>query len=126
MKKQIEVVAAVIKKDNKYFAAERKDQGELARKWEFPGGKVEPGETPQEALAREIKEELNVEIKVTDFLTTVVHEYNSFIITLHAYFAEYVSGEFKPNEHLDTKFLTKEEMADYDFAAADLPIIEKL
>jgi len=126
MKKQIEVVAAVIKKDNKYFAAQRKDEGELARKWEFPGGKVEKGETPKEALKREIKEELNVEIKVTEFVTTVVHEYESFIITLHAYYAEYLSGEFKPNEHLETKFLTKEEMKDYDFAAADIPIIQSI
>lgn len=126
MKKQIEVVAAVIKKENTYFAAQRKDEGELARKWEFPGGKVEKGETHQEALRREIKEELNVDIKVTDFLTTVVHEYKSFIITLHAYYAEYVSGDFKPNEHLDTKFLTKEDMKDYDFAEADLPIIKVL
>ena len=102
MKKQIEVVAAVIKKGNTYFSAQRKDHGELARKWEFPGGKVELGETHREALVREIKEELSVEIKVTDFITTVEHEYNSFIITLHAYYAEYVSGEFKPTEHLDT------------------------
>ena len=126
MKKHIEVVAAVITKDDKYFVAQRKDSGELARKWEFPGGKLEVGETKEAALAREIKEEFNVNIKVGDFITTVNHEYNGFIITLHAYYATYISGEFNANEHLDTKFLTKEEMKDYEFAAADLPIIEAL
>lgn len=126
MKKRIEVVAAVIKKDNTYFCAQRKDQGELARKWEFPGGKIEKGETQAEALKREIKEELNTIIEVKDFLITVNHEYNTFNIVMHAYECEVIEGDLDITEHLDKKWLTKEEMAAFDFAAADLPIIDIL
>lgn len=126
MKKMIEVVAAVFNDGNKYFCAQRKDKGELAKKWEFPGGKIEVNETHQEALVREIKEELSAGIKVGDFITTVVHEYNTFILTMHAYSCQIVSGELIISEHLDSKWLSLDEMKHYDFAAADLPIIEKL
>ncbi len=126
MKKRIEVVAAVIKKDNTYFCAQRKDQGELARKWEFPGGKIEKGETQAEALKREIKEELNTSIEVKDFLITVNHEYDTFNLVMHAYECEVIEGDLDITEHLDKKWLTKEEMVAFDFAAADLPIIDIL
>ena len=126
MKKHIEVVAAIIKKDDKFFCAQRADKGELARKWEFPGGKIEQGETHQEALAREIKEELDTEIKVNDFIVTVHHEYNSFILTMHCYKCNVISGSLNLSEHIDCKWLTLAEMKVYDFAEADIPVIDKL
>lgn len=126
MKKRIEVVAAVFRKGNKYFCAQRKNSGELALKWEFPGGKIEQGETHQQALTREIKEELSTEIKVNDRIMTVEHEYNGFILTMHAYYCEVLHGELVISEHLDSKWLSTSEMDDYDFAAADIPIINKI
>lgn len=126
MKKRIEVVAAVFRKGNKYFCAQRKNSGELALKWEFPGGKIEQGETHQQALTREIKEELSTEIKVNDRIMTVEHEYNGFILTMHAYYCEILQGQLVISEHLDSKWLSTSEMDDYDFAAADIPIINKI
>lgn len=126
MKKQIEVVAAVIRKGNTYFVAKRNDKGSLANKWEFPGGKIELGETPETALVRELNEEFGVTIKVVKPLITVFHEYETFLIKLNAYITQHVSGMFTPTEHLDFKFMTKNEMKQYDFAEADLPIIEVL
>mgnify|MGYP001026884927 CR=1 FL=1 len=126
MKKQIEVVAAIIKKDDKFFCAQRADKGELSKKWEFPGGKIELGETHQEALVREIKEELDTEIKVGDFIVTVQHEYNSFILTMHCYECCVISGSLNLTEHIDCKWLTLAEMKEYDFAEADIPVIDKL
>jgi 8-oxo-dGTP diphosphatase len=126
MKKQIEVVAAIINKDNKFFCAQRADKGELAKKWEFPGGKVEIGETHQEALAREIEEELNTIIKVNDFVTTINHEYSSFILTMHCYECQVISGSLTISEHINSKWLTLSEMDDYDFAQADIPVIQHL
>lgn len=126
MKKMIEVVAAVFRDGDTYFCAQRKDKGELAKKWEFPGGKIELNETHQQALVREIKEELSANIEVNEFITTVVHEYNSFILTMHAYECKVVSGELVISEHLDSKWLTLDDMGKLDFAAADLPIITKL
>lgn len=126
MKKHIEVVAGVITKEDKFFCAQRGNKGELANKWEFPGGKVENGETLEESLKRELKEELEIEVKVKDFIKTVNHEYNTFKLTLHAFYCEYVSGELVLTEHLDSKWLNKEELDKLDWAAADIPIVEKL
>lgn len=124
--KKIEVVAAIIKKDNKYYCAQRKDEGELAKKWEFPGGKIEENETHQQALEREIKEELSAEIKVGKFLVTIEHEYNSFFLTMHCYYCDIIKGDLVISEHLDSKWLTKKEMLSYDFADADKPVIKLL
>ncbi|MDY0278474.1 MAG: (deoxy)nucleoside triphosphate pyrophosphohydrolase [Acholeplasma sp.] len=125
--KNIEVVAAIfINSDNEIFCARRKDEGELALKWEFPGGKIEPGESHQEALIREIKEELSTDIKVNDFIMTVKHQYKGFHLTMHAYFAEVVNGDLVLNEHTGFKWLKKEELHTLDWAAADLPIVDFL
>ncbi|NLI94938.1 MAG: NUDIX domain-containing protein, partial [Erysipelotrichaceae bacterium] len=85
VKKHVEVVAAVIKKGDYYFAAKRNEFGEMGGRYEFPGGKIEQGESNEAALIREIKEELNAEIEVVEFIMTVNHEYETFKITLHAY-----------------------------------------
>lgn len=105
--KRFEVVAAVIISDGKVFCAQRKDSGETARKWEFPGGKIEAGEKPDEALVREIAEELSVKISAGNFITTVYHEYNTFAITMHAYEATIIEGTVTLSEHLDSRWASR-------------------
>lgn len=126
MKKHIEVVAGVITKENKIFCAQRSNNGELAKKWEFPGGKVEAGETLEQSLKRELEEELKIKVKVRQFIKTVNHEYNTFNLTLHAFYCELIEGEIVLTEHLDSKWLNKEELSLLDWAAADIPIVEYL
>ncbi len=108
-----------LKNDYKYVV-------ESAHKWEFPGGKIENGETHQQALIREIKEELNSVIKVNDFITTVNHEYNTFSITMHAYLCELLDSNLEISEHISKCFIYKDEFINYDLALADLPIIIKI
>lgn len=122
-KKTIEVVAGVIKQDNKFFIAQRANKGELAMKWEFPGGKIEPDETPENALSRELLEELNIRVKVNKFITTVFHEYHSFKLIMHVFAVDIVDGHIRLNEHLDYKWLSKLELLNLDLADADKPIL---
>lgn len=125
--KYIEVVAAIIiDQDQHIFCARRKDQGELALKWEFPGGKIEPNESHREALKREINEELSTSIEVGEFVITVQHQYIHFHLTMHAYLAKVLNGNLQLNEHTDSKWLKISELKNLDWAAADLPIVEKL
>lgn len=126
MKKHIEVVAGVIVKDGKIFCAKRGNQGELAKKWEFPGGKVEQGETLQQSLYRELKEELRIEVEVKDFILTVNHEYETFKLTLHGFYCDIIKGEIALTEHLDSKWLNKDELESLDWAAADIPFLKIL
>lgn len=122
-KKTIEVVAAVIEKDGKYFIAQRPNRGELALKWEFPGGKVEPNESKEDALIREIREEFKSEIEIKRFIQTVYHEYQTFHIVLHCYLCELVSGEMELLEHVDKLWVNKKDLNNYDLAKADLLIL---
>lgn len=124
--KKIEVVAAVILKDNKVFSAQRADKGEVGLKWEFPGGKVEPGELGENAIIREIKEELDINILVSKYIMSTKHKYKSFEILMHAYLCEIDTGEIILKEHLDSRWLTIGELNSVDWAMADLPIVEKL
>jgi 8-oxo-dGTP diphosphatase len=124
--KHFEVVASVFIQNNRVFCAQRKDAGETAKKWEFPGGKIEPGETHQQALVREISEELSTKINVGDFITTVNHQYNTFAITMHAYQCSIIEGNLTLSEHLDSRWLTREELSSVDWAPADLPIVERV
>lgn len=124
--KHFEVVAAILIDGDRVFCAQRKDIGEVAKKWEFPGGKIEPGESHQEALSREIAEELSIGIAIGDFVTTVDHQYTTFAITMHAYRATILSGEPSLSEHLDSRWLTREELSSVDWAPADIPIVERV
>ena len=124
--RRIEVVAAVIQKDNKVFCAQRNLAKSQGGKWEFPGGKIEEGETKEEALVREIKEELDSEIVVDKYLMTVEHDYPTFHITMHAYLCSLVNGELTLKEHNDSIWLTKENLLTLDWADADKPIVNKL
>lgn len=120
--KTIEVVAAVIMRDKQVLATQR-GYGDLQGRWEFPGGKIEPGEVHKVALSREIQEELDVQIAVGDFLTTVEYDYPNFHLIMHAYQCELL-GEFHLQEHSAARWLNLETLYDVDWLEADLPIVE--
>jgi len=123
--KQIEVVAAIIRKDDKIFATQR-GYGEWKDWWEFPGGKIEAGETPEEALKREIREELSTEISVDEFLCTVDHDYPQFHLTMHCYLCSLLTEALHLNEHEAAKWLTKEELDSVKWLCADWEVIKAL
>ncbi len=122
-KKSIEVVAAVIIKDGKVFATQR-GYGTYKDRWEFPGGKIEQGETREHALEREIKEELDTEIKVGDFLCTVEYDYPEFYLTMHCFVCEVISGKLTLLEHEDAKWLGKDNLWSVDWLPADVEVVK--
>ena len=107
--KQIEVVAAIIRKGDKIFATQR-GYGEWQDWWEFPGGKMEAGETPEKALVREIREELSAEISVDEYLCTINYDYPQFHLTMHCYLCSLVTEALHLNEHEAAKWLEKDEL----------------
>ena len=121
--KTIEVVAAIIHDNGKILATQR-GYGEFKDGWEFPGGKIEPGETPQEALVREIKEELDIEIEVKDFLETVEYDYPEFHLSMDCFFCTIRSGELVLKEHEAAKWLTAETLESVEWLPADKGLIE--
>lgn len=124
--KTVKVVAAIITKDNKIFATQR-GYGDFKDGWEFPGGKVEPGETPEAAIVREIKEELKADIKVTGFLTTVEHDYPEFHLSMDCFWAELKDGtEMTLLEHEAAKWLTIDEIDSVDWLPADVKVVEAI
>ena len=123
--KTVKVVAAIIIHENKIFATQR-GYGEFKDGWEFPGGKIEPGETPQEALVREIKEELDIEIEVKDFLETVEYDYPEFHLSMDCFFCSIRSGELVLKEHEAAKWLTAEKLDSVDWLPADKGLIEAI
>ena len=123
--KTIKVVAGIIKEDNRIFATQR-GYGDFAGYWEFPGGKVELGETSQQALVRELKEELDVIVSVDDFLCTVEYDYPSFHLTMHCFFCTIKSGELTLIEHKAAKWLSKSELHSVNWLPADTSVIEAI
>ena len=121
-----EVTAAIIIDKNKILIAQRGANEKLAGKWEFPGGKIELGETPQECLKREIKEELEVDIAVGNYLGESIYTYPNDEIKLIAYFATILDGDIKLSVHDKVEWITISQIDKYDFAPADIPFIEKL
>ncbi|MCI7392386.1 MAG: 8-oxo-dGTP diphosphatase MutT [Clostridiales bacterium] len=123
--KTIEVAAAIIVKDNRIFATQR-GYGEFKDGWEFPGGKIEPAESAQEALVREIREELDVDIRVGKLLETVEYDYPEFHLTMHCFICELLSEEIVLKEHEDARWLKKDELDSVPWLPADITIIEKI
>ena len=125
MMQQIEVVAAIIRREGRIFATQR-GYGEWKDWWEFPGGKMEPGETPEGALRREIREELSAEISVDEFLCTVEYDYPKFHLTMHCYLCSLLSEALHLNEHEAARWLSCDELDSVQWLPADESIIEKL
>ena len=124
--KTIHVVAAIIREGEKLFATQR-GYGEYKDKWEFPGGKVEENETPEDALIREIKEELDADITVSGFLTTVEYDYPEFHLSMDCFLAELKEGSsLSLKEHEAAKWLSRDELGSVDWLPADLTVIELL
>jgi len=117
-----QVTAAVIEKDGKILLAQRRKGDALAGKWEFPGGKIEPGETPEACLKRELLEEFGVETKIGEFVCSSKFEYKHLPIELLVYRAEHLSGEFKLNEHDNMAWVAPGDLAKYDLSSADIPV----
>lgn len=124
-KKNIKVVAAVMKNGNKIYATQR-GYGEFKGGWEFPGGKIEQGETSQEALVREIEEELETKIKVNDLIDTIEYDYPTFHLSMECFWCEIVKGNLVLLEAEAAKWLTKEELYSVDWLPADLLLIPKI
>lgn len=120
------VIAAIILKDNKVLIAQRAEGQKLAGKWEFPGGKIEDGETPEECLKREMKEELNVDIEIGEFFGESVYHYETGPIRLVAYKARLLGGQCKLKVHSRVEWVEPHQLANYHFAPADIPFVEKL
>lgn len=123
--KTVRVVAAIILHNGKIFATQR-GYGEFKDGWEFPGGKIEPGETPQEALTREIREELDMEIEVGDLLETVEYDYPNFHLSMDCFLCKIKSGDFVLKEHAAARWLIKEDLNSVAWLPADLGVILKI
>ena len=124
-KKTINVVAAIIIKDGSLFATQR-GYGEWKDWWEFPGGKIEQGETFEEALKREIREELSTEINVDEFLCTVEYDYPKFHLSMHCYICSLLTESLHLNEHEAARWLTKDELNGVKWLPADKIVVEQL
>ena len=121
----INVVAAIIKSNNRIFATQRA-HGEFAGGWEFPGGKIEPGETPEEALVREIQEELDTEITVDSLLETVEYDYPDFHLSMKCFWCSVVSGGLVLKEHAAARWLPKTELFEVAWLPADVELVKKI
>lgn len=123
--KTVKVAAAIIQKGNQVFATQR-GYGDFKDGWEFPGGKIEPGETPEEALVREIKEELDTEISIRKLIYVVEYDYSQFHLTMYCYLCEVLSGQLVLKEHEAARWLTKDTLESVDWLPADVHLIGKL
>ena len=123
--KSIHVVAAVIREGDRIFATQR-GYGDYKDGWECPGGKIEPGEAREAALIRELREELDIEVKVGDYITTVEHDYPKFHLTMDCFFATIADGNLTLKEHEAAKWLSRDELDSVDWLPADKIVIELL
>jgi 8-oxo-dGTP diphosphatase len=123
--KKIEVIAAILHRDGAYFATQR-GYGEFEGMWEFPGGKIEPGESREVALKREIQEELGVDITIENLLCTTEYDYPSFHLIMHCYLCSVASGEIELREHKSALWLTANKLDDVAWLPADKEVIDKL
>lgn len=123
--KTIRVVAAIIVENDKIFATQR-GYGEFKGGWEFPGGKIEEGETPQQALVREIREELDTEIKVGELVDRVEYDYPQFHLSMDCFLCKIKSGKLVLKEHEDSKWLKRDELGSVEWLPADEGLVKKL
>ena len=123
--KKIEVVAAIVQDGEKIFATQR-GYGEFKDGWEFPGGKIEPGESKETALARELKEELDMEVEIGELFETVEYDYPSFHLTMHCFLCKLKHKDYVLKEHEAAKWLLRSELNSVDWLPADLGLIAKL
>ena len=121
----VRVVAAVIRKDDKIFATQR-GYGEFKDGWEFPGGKIEDGESPEHALIREIKEELDTDINVGELIDTIEYDYPNFHLSMDCFWCDIVQGGLELREHEAAKWLTKEKLYSVEWLPADVGLIERI
>ena len=121
----IEVTAAIINKNGRVLIAQRKAAGKLPYKWEFPGGKIESGETPEECLKREMEEEFSIDVSVGEYLGESIYHYDHGSIRLIAYRTTWNEDEIEIKAHKAIKWVKIGELKDYDFAPADIPFVEK-
>lgn len=126
MTRRFNVVGAVIVNDERVLAARRGPGGTLPYMWEFPGGKIEDGESPQEALAREIGEELLVDVSVGEEIVSTTHDYEFGVVTLTTYYCELCSGTPRLTEHAALRWLTADELSSVEWAPADIPAVERV
>lgn len=126
MKKIINVVAAAIIKEDKIFCAQRPEGKSLAGYWEFPGGKLEIGESPEEALIREIKEEFDADIEIIDYVNEASYDYDFGTVIMKTFRAKLLSDKLELLEHQDSKWLTSEELNTLEWAPVDIPAVEIL
>lgn len=120
------VTAAILIRGGKVLIGQRKTGKRMAHLWEFPGGKLECGETPEQCLAREIMEELGVEVVVREFFGESLYDYEHGTVRLLAYRVDWTAGELTPLDHQDCRWVAFEELENYDFVPADLPFVRKL
>lgn len=123
--KEIKVVAAIIKNEDKILATKR-GYGEFINIWEFPGGKIEPGETKKQAIVREIKEELNIEINVDKFALDIEYQYPNFYLFMSCFMCSIKEGSIELLEHNDGKWITKEELNTLNWLPADIDAVNYL
>ena len=120
------VTAAILINNEKIIIAKRKSTGQLPNKWEFPGGKVENDETPEQCLKRELKEEFDIDVSVGEYLGSSTYHYDHISIELMAYRTFWVGGSMSLKDHDDFKWVSVGQLENYDFAPADIPFVEKI
>lgn len=123
----IKVVAAILEKEDKILIAKKREGKPLAGLWEFPGGKIEEGETPEESLIRELMEEMNIKVRVNEYVGESIYDYgDGKVISLKGFTAEIIEGDIKLTDHDEYKWITLEEICNYRIAPADIPLISNI